>query len=60
MMIDSSIHCHGKDVIAGQGTIALEVLQQIDDLDAIIAPVGGGGLVSIHLSSYSNTFIVPK
>ena len=34
------------DVIAGQGTIALELLEQVADLDAIIAPVGGGGLMS--------------
>ena len=34
------------DVIAGQGTIALEVLEQEPGLDAIIVPVGGGGLVS--------------
>ena len=34
------------DIIAGQGTAALELLQEIPDLDAIIAPVGGGGLVS--------------
>lgn len=33
-------------VIAGQGTIALELLQQVPDLDAIITPVGGGGLAS--------------
>lgn len=33
-------------VIAGQGTSALELLEEIDDLDAIVAPVGGGGLVS--------------
>ncbi|MBZ0267863.1 pyridoxal-phosphate dependent enzyme [bacterium] len=33
-------------VIAGQGTAALELLEEIDDLDAIVAPVGGGGLVS--------------
>ncbi|HXG12592.1 MAG TPA: pyridoxal-phosphate dependent enzyme [Gemmataceae bacterium] len=33
------------DVIAGQGTVALELLEQVPDLDAIIAPVGGGGLV---------------
>ena len=35
-----------EDVIAGQGTIALEVAEQIPDLDAIIVPVGGGGLIS--------------
>jgi len=34
------------DVIAGQGTVALELLEQITDLDAIVAPVGGGGQVS--------------
>jgi threonine dehydratase len=33
-------------VIAGQGTAALELLDEIPDLDAIIAPVGGGGLLS--------------
>ncbi len=32
-------------VIAGQGTAALELLQDIADLDAIITPVGGGGLI---------------
>jgi threonine dehydratase len=32
--------------IAGQGTVALELLQQAPDLDAIVAPVGGGGLLS--------------
>jgi threonine dehydratase/serine racemase len=34
------------DVIAGQGTAALEMLEDVPDLDAIVAPVGGGGLVS--------------
>ena len=33
-------------VIAGQGTAALELLEEIPDLDAVIAPVGGGGLLS--------------
>jgi len=33
-------------VIAGQGTAALELLEEIPDLDAIICPVGGGGLAS--------------
>ena len=35
-----------EDVIAGQGTIALEVVDQVPDLDAIIVPIGGGGLIS--------------
>lgn len=35
-----------EDVIAGQGTIGLEIAEQIPDLDAVIVPVGGGGLIS--------------
>ena len=34
------------DVIAGQGTIGLELLEQVPDLSRVIVPVGGGGLVS--------------
>ncbi len=34
------------DVIAGQGTVALELLHEFPDLDAIVVPVGGGGLIS--------------
>lgn len=33
-------------IIAGQGTAGLELLDQVEGLDAIVAPVGGGGLVS--------------
>jgi threonine dehydratase len=33
-------------VIAGQGTAALELLEEVPDLDVVIAPVGGGGLLS--------------
>lgn len=33
-------------VIAGQGTIALEVLNDLDNIDAIVVPIGGGGLIS--------------
>lgn len=35
-----------EDVIAGQGTIALELIQQLPDIDAVIVPIGGGGLIS--------------
>lgn len=35
-----------ENVIAGQGTIALEILNDLDNIDAIIVPVGGGGLIS--------------
>ena len=34
------------DVIAGAGTAALELCEQVDGLDVIVAPVGGGGLIS--------------
>jgi threonine dehydratase len=34
------------DVIAGQGTAALELLSEIDDLFAVVVPIGGGGLAS--------------
>jgi threonine dehydratase/serine racemase len=34
------------DIIAGQGTAALELLEEVPNLDAIVAPVGGGGLLS--------------
>lgn len=35
-----------EKVIAGQGTVALEILEQIKDLKEVIVPVGGGGLIS--------------
>ncbi len=35
-----------EDVIAGQGTIALELIEQLPKIDAVIVPVGGGGLIS--------------
>lgn len=34
------------DVIAGQGTLSLEILEEMPDLDAIVVPIGGGGLIS--------------
>ena len=33
-------------VIAGQGTMGLEILQQVSDIEAIVAPIGGGGLIA--------------
>ncbi len=42
-------YIHGFDdpaIIAGQGTLALELLRQVPDLDAIVCPVGGGGLIA--------------
>lgn len=34
------------DIIAGQGTVALEMLEDVPDLDVLIVPIGGGGLIS--------------
>lgn len=34
------------DVIAGQGTIGLEIIEQIKDADAIVVPIGGAGLIA--------------
>ena len=34
------------DVIAGQGTVGLEILEQLPDVEAVMIPVGGGGLIS--------------
>src|SRR6266481_957454 len=34
------------DIIAGQGTCGLEIVQQLDDFDSVVVPVGGGGLIS--------------
>jgi threonine dehydratase len=40
------IHAFDDDaVIAGQGTLGLEILQQQPDIEAIVAPIGGGGLI---------------
>ena len=42
-------HIHGfddPDIIAGQGTLGLEILEQVPDVDAIVCPVGGGGLLA--------------
>ena len=41
------IHPYADDtVIAGQGTLALEILEQLNDIDIIIIPIGGGGLIT--------------
>lgn len=42
-------YIHGYDdpaIIAGQGTLGLEVAEQVPDLDAILVPIGGGGLIA--------------
>ena len=41
------VHPYDDDeVIAGQGTIGLEILDQLPNVDAIVVPIGGGGLIS--------------
>jgi threonine dehydratase len=47
--LEGLAYIHGfddADIIAGQGTLGLEVLEQVPDVDAIICPVGGGGLLA--------------
>jgi threonine dehydratase len=46
---DGLTYIHGFDapaIIAGQGTLGLEILRQVRDLDAIVCPIGGGGLIA--------------
>src|ERR1700712_1368778 len=44
------------DVIAGQGTLGLEILDQVPDLDTVIIPIGGGGLISGVASALKQRF----
>ncbi len=42
-------YIHGYDdpaIIAGQGTIGLEILEQVPDVEAVVVPIGGGGLIA--------------
>lgn len=32
--------------MAGQGTLGLEIVEQVPDIDAVVVPVGGGGLIA--------------
>ena len=34
-----------RDIIAGQGTVGLEIVEDLPDVDLVLVPVGGGGLV---------------
>jgi threonine dehydratase/serine racemase len=43
------------DVIAGQGTAALELLADVPDLDAVVVPVGGGGMLSGYCVAIKGT-----
>ncbi|WP_436346808.1 threonine ammonia-lyase [Natronorubrum sp. FCH18a] len=45
---DSAVFVHAyddPDIVAGQGTLGLEILDQVPDVDTIIVPIGGGGLI---------------
>lgn len=45
---DETVFVHAYDdpeIVAGQGTLGLEILDQIPDLDTVIVPIGGGGLI---------------
>jgi threonine dehydratase len=44
-------------VIAGQGTVALELVEDVPDLDTIVVPVGGGGLVSGIATAFSGRVV---
>ncbi len=41
-----------EDVMAGQGTVALEILNEMPDINKILVPIGGGGLISGVASAY--------
>ena len=46
---DRLCYIHGFDapaIIAGQGTVGLEILEQVPDVEAIVVPIGGGGLLA--------------
>lgn len=48
-LIEGSTFIHPFDdaeVISGQGTIGLELLEQVPDMEAVVVPIGGGGLIS--------------
>jgi len=44
------------DVVAGQGTVGLELLDQVPDLETVIVPIGGGGLISGVASALKQKF----
>ncbi|SFT01406.1 threonine ammonia-lyase [Halostagnicola kamekurae] len=46
---EDSVFVHAYDdpaIVAGQGTVGLEIVEQVPDVDTIVVPVGGGGLIS--------------
>ncbi len=41
-----SISYDHPNILAGQGTLGLEIIEQVPDVDAVIIPVGGGGMLA--------------
>lgn len=45
-----TFYLHGRydhpQIIAGQGTMGLEIVEQVPNIDAVVIPVGGGGLIA--------------
>jgi threonine dehydratase len=51
-----SVHAYDqRETILGQGTVGLELAEQVTDLDTVLAPVGGGGLISGVASWFAGT-----
>ncbi|WP_349901808.1 threonine ammonia-lyase [Parafrigoribacterium humi] len=48
------------DVVAGQGTLGLEILDQVPNLDTVVVPIGGGGLISGVASVLKQTFTAQR
>lgn len=44
--IDGCFRFDHPNILAGQGTMGLEILEQVPDVDAVVIPVGGGGLLA--------------
>jgi threonine dehydratase len=47
--------CDDPFIMAGQGTIGLEILEQLQEIDLVIVPIGGGGLISGILTAIKET-----
>ena len=51
-----SVHAYDqRETILGQGTLALELSEQVSDLDTVLVPVGGGGLIAGIASWFAGT-----